>query len=73
MRTIRLPALDNKSVPLAAYLKFVRQAKANPAAMFRHGLTTWWPTSGAEIMEQFRGGMTDRINQAIPYTQRGQK
>jgi len=29
--------------------------------------------AGAEIMQQFRDGMTERINQAIPYSQRGQQ
>jgi len=28
---------------------------------------------GAEVMEQFREGMIERINQAIPYIQRGRK
>ena len=51
----------------------VRLAKAFPTAVFKTGLTTWWPTTGAEIMKQFREGMTDRINQAIPYSQRGRK
>ena len=49
----------------------VRKAKANPEAIFKHGLTTWWPTTGAEIVEQFRAGMMDRINEAVPYSQRG--
>jgi hypothetical protein len=70
MRTIRLPALD-RSVPLSAYLRAVRLAKANPDALFKTGLTTWWPTTGAEIVRQFRAGMNDRINDAIPYCQRG--
>jgi hypothetical protein len=70
MRAIRLPAID-KTVSLAAYNQAVRRAKAAPAATFKTGLTTWWPTTGAEIMEQFREGMTQRINDAIPYSQRG--
>jgi len=72
LRTIHLPAI-HRTVSLAAYIQAVRLAKASPAAMFRTGLTTWWPTTGAEIMKQFRDGMTDRINQAIPYSQRGQQ
>jgi hypothetical protein len=31
------------------------------------------PTTGAEVMEQFREGMTERINQAIPYIRRGRR
>ena len=72
LRTIHLPAID-RTVSLADYNQAVRMAKAFPAAWFKTGLTTWWPTTGAEIMEQFRSGMTDRINQAIPYSQRGRK
>jgi hypothetical protein len=72
LRTIHLPAID-RTVSLAAYNRAVRLAKASPTAVFKTGLTTWWPTTGAEIMKQFRDGMTDRINQAIPYSKRGQQ
>ena len=72
LRTIRLPALG-RTVSLADYNQAVRLAKAFPTAVFKTGLTTWWPTTGAEIIQQFREGMTDRINQAIPYSQRGRK
>jgi hypothetical protein len=72
LRTIHLPAID-RTVSLAAYNRAVRLAKASPAAVFKTGLTTWWPTTGAEIMKQFRNGMTHRINQAIPYSERGRK
>jgi hypothetical protein len=72
IRPIHLPAID-RTVSLAAYNQAVRLAKAFPTAMFKTGLTTWWPTTGAEIIKQFRQGMTDRINQAIPYSQRGRK
>jgi hypothetical protein len=70
IRTIRLTAID-RTVTLADYNTLVRLAKGFPTATFRTGLTTWWPTTGAEIMQQFRAGMMDRINQGIPYTQRG--
>lgn len=69
-RYISLPAIS-KRVPLGAYLACVRHAKANPDTVFKTGLTTWWPTTGREIMKQFRDGMVDRINQAIPYSERG--
>ncbi len=72
MRTIYLPALG-RHVTLAAYLQAVRMAKANPDMTFKTGFTTWWPTTGAEVTEQFREGMMDRINQAIPYSQPGRK
>ena len=69
-RYISLPAI-NKSVPIGAYVKAVKIAKANPEMMFKPGLTTWWPASGAEIVEQFWAGVVDRINQNIPYSERG--
>jgi hypothetical protein len=72
MRTIYLPALG-LHVTLAAYLQAVRMAKANPEMTFKTGFTTWWPTTGAEVMEQFHEGLMERINQAIPYIQRGGK
>lgn len=56
MRTIYLPALERR-VSLGAYLNAVRMAKANPLVEFKTGLTTWWPTSGKEVMAQFREGM----------------
>lgn len=70
MRTIHLPAID-RHVSLAAYVNAVKLARDNPGVTFKTGFTTWWPTTGAEIMDQFRQGMTERINQAIPYIQRG--
>ena len=70
MKTIHLPAID-KRVPLSSYIKAIRAAKENPERTFTTGLTTWWPTTGSEILEQFRHGMHDRINQAVPYSERG--
>lgn len=70
MRTIYLPAVDRR-VSLAAYVTAVKIAKANPDREFKHGLTTWWPTTGAEIVDQFNRGMHDRISQGIPYSKRG--
>jgi hypothetical protein len=70
MRTIYLPALE-RHVTLGAYLNAVRIAKANPTMEFKTGLTTWWPTSGKEVMVQFREGMHDRINQGVSYAKRG--
>jgi hypothetical protein len=70
MRVIHLPAIG-KVVPLGAYLHAIRLAKANPEKMFSAGFTTWWPSTGAEIIDQFRQGMMQRINEAVPYVQRG--
>ncbi len=66
MRTITLPAVG-KTVSLRTYLDAIRTAKANPDKEYRHGLTTWWPVTGREIVNQFRRGVHDRINEAIPY------
>ena len=69
-RTVTLPAVG-KSVTLAAYVAAVKLAKTNPDTTFKHGLTAWWPCTGREIMQQFRAGMHDRINQRVPYRLRG--
>jgi hypothetical protein len=70
IRTIFLPAIDRR-VSLSAYIAAVKLAKANPDATFKNGLTTWWPTTGREILAQFRAGVMDRINHAVPYRNRG--
>jgi hypothetical protein len=69
-RTVYLPAIERR-VSLSAYVAAIKTAKANPDQEFKHGLTTWWPTTGREIVAQYRAGMHDRINQAIPYHRRG--
>ena len=69
-RAIYVSGVD-KWVSLGAYVRQIKIAKAHPNAEFKHGLTCWWPCTGAEIMRQFRRGMHDRINQRIPYSQRG--
>ena len=56
---------------LGAYVAGVKLAKASPKQVFSCGLTSWWSTSGEEVMRQFREGMTDRINQGVPYAERG--
>ena len=70
MRTITLPA-TGKTIALRTYINAIRTAKAHPNEEFRHGLTTWWPVTGREIVNQFRRGIHDRINEAIPYRLRG--
>ncbi len=72
MRTIYLPAIDRR-VSLGAYTAAVRRAKAYPSQTFACGLTCWWPCTGEEILRQFREGIDDRINQAVPYSRRGIK
>lgn len=70
MRTIALPAI-NARVSLRDYIRAIKEAKANPDREYKHGLTTWWPTTGREIHQQFLQGVHDRINQGVPYIERG--
>lgn len=69
-RCITLPA-TGRQVTLASYVRAVQKAKANPDTEFKHGLTTWWPTKGKDIVNQFIKGMHQRINERIPYSDRG--
>lgn len=71
-RYVTLPA-SNKRIPLGAYVRGVKAAIANPTMEFKHGLTTWWPVTGADIRRQFYDGLTERINAGISYSQRGVK
>ena len=64
---ISLPAISsNKRIPLGAYVRGIKLAKARPDHEFKHGLTTWWPTTGREIVEQFLEGVHDRITNGRP-------
>ncbi len=56
IRTVYLPAIG-KRVSLAAYIRAVKLALANPDRTFSHGLTCWWSCTGAEIVDEFRQGM----------------
>ena len=51
-----------KQVPLGTYIQAVKYAKKHPQQTFTHGLSTWWPTTGAMIYKQFMYGVHDRIN-----------
>ena len=44
------------------FVESLKYAKAHPAQLFASGLSSWWPTTGAEIMEQFRHRMNQWIN-----------
>jgi hypothetical protein len=70
MRVIYLPALE-KRVSLKTYVAGIKLVKANPDKVFKHGLTCWWSCTGAEILKQFRDGVIERINDCIPYVDRG--
>ena len=69
-RYIDLPAFGKK-IPLGAYVKAIKTAKANPTQTFKTGLTCWWSCTGAEIVGQFTEGMMDRINAGVSYSARG--
>ena len=69
IRTVYLAAIERR-VSLRAYVAGIRLAKANLDATFKHGLTSWWPTTGREIVRQFVDGMHDRINDRVPYMER---
>ena len=71
-RVIHLPAV-NKRIPIGAYVQGVKAAIANPDAEFKHGLTCWWSCTGAEIRQQFRRSIHDKINQGIPCIERGMR
>lgn len=69
---VSLPA-TNKRVCLGDYVRAIHRAKASPDQEFRHGLTTWWPVTGADVVAEFRAGMADRINRHIPWFGIGRK
>jgi len=72
MRTVYIPSYE-KWITLGQYVKAVKMAKANPDVIFPRGITSWWPTTGTEVMRQFMRGVHDRISQGIPYCERGQR
>jgi hypothetical protein len=69
-RRIYVPGAE-RWVSLRQYIQAVQLAKANPDVEFSCGLTTWWPTTGREIVRQYLEGLDARINQATPYITRG--
>lgn len=70
---MRYVTVLGKAIPLGAYVKGVKAAIANPDAEFKTGLTSWWPTSGAQVRRQFMEGIMDRINEGISYNERGKR
>jgi hypothetical protein len=69
VRTIRLG--HDGEVSLGAYVAAVK--KVDPARTYDRGLTGWWPVTGAEVLEQFRAGVHDRINCHDPAYGKGRK
>lgn len=62
---IYIPAI-NRHVSIAAYCAAIRKAKANPDAEFPHSFERWWPTTGAEILREWRKVRNRRITAGIP-------
>jgi hypothetical protein len=71
-RCITLPALDRR-ISIPAYVAAVKRAKAQPEATFREGLESWWPTTGAEIRQQFGRALDRRIMRHAPHYGLGRK
>lgn len=63
---------DGRQTSLGNYVRGVRYAIDHPDTFFPRGLCGWGAT-GAEIRRQFRSGVHDRINQAVPYVNRGKE
>lgn len=62
---------DGKQVTVGSYVRVVRAAISNPQANFKRGIDDNWPATGVEIVRDFRAGMIERINDAVPYYKRG--
>ena len=54
---------NGRRVGIAGYVAGVKAAIANPKETFAEGLSSWGPTTGAVIRQQFLDGVHDRINQ----------
>ena len=60
---VALPALRyHKRVSLGAYVRAWRLAKAHPERTFSTSLRFDSPSTGAQVLQEFREGMHDRIN-----------
>lgn len=60
-------------VGLGSYCAAVRRAKAEPSTTFKSSFCHWAPSGAADIVDQFRGGLHDRINRHIPGHGRSRK
>ena len=53
----------SKRIPVRAYTAQLKAVfAADPAIEYSHGLTTWWPVTGADIRREFRQSIHERIN-----------
>ena len=51
-----------QQIGLGQYVAAIKLAKANRDHIFEPGLASAWPATGAEIVQEFRRGVQDRIN-----------
>lgn len=72
MHAIHLRATSRR-IPVPVYVAGIKAAIANPDQIFKHGLTNWWPTAGADIRREFREALADRINARDPRRPAGRK
>lgn len=70
-RKVYIPGVE-RWVTLGQYVQAVKLAMSNPDREFKTTLCQWTPGTGRQIWNEFRRSIHDRINQAIPYIQRGQ-
>jgi len=68
---MRYIQVREKKISIPAYIQGIKLAKSNLDREFKQGLTCWFPCTGQDIVNQFRAGLNDRINQSISYIQRG--
>lgn len=62
------------TVTIGQYVQAWRTVKAAPEGQeFKSSLNGWWPATREEILREFSEGVQDRINQHVPYMQRGIK
>lgn len=55
---------NDKRISITTYVNAWKIVRSNPLdTMYKDSLTTWWPVSGKDIIQQYRDGIHDRINQ----------
>ena len=53
----------SKRIPVPVYVDTLKKVfSADPCTEYAHGLTTWWPATGADIRREFRQSIHERIN-----------
>lgn len=74
MKTTRVIRTASGTVSIGQYVKAWRAVLRAPAGQgFSSSLNGWWPATREEILCEFSAGVQDRINQHVPYMQRGVK